>query len=568
MARRRNIKDSAGVTQTVRTNEKFLARFVITDDSVNDETTYDIAANSIVDAHIGAHTSTKITITAKGQLNSTIVYNDQANTFGNFLQIFNVTTDAISINHPTAGKLILQHAASAQPSVRWETGTAAQNIRIVNKAGVLSVDTDSGVDRLTISQVGLLTIANNIIPNTDNAFSLGISTLGWLNIFITGGVYLQKETSLGFGVRDSAIASSSASMMVSPTSTFGNTICYGTAASGIDASVAQRFAIFRDGQIEWGPGGAGARDISLARLSAQVLIAKTLGTNLATAFIVSPVGTPISGETRFEVRENDTGIRSEMRLEFDHTANEYRIFNVAIGGGTLRPLAFFASATESFRIKTDADIQIESARKLWFGTDVDLFRDSPNILKTNDKFFSVGYESASGGLLSKEIQGNIAIQCFNINTITDNSFFNSPNLRFTARYDSNPAVGPITIVEGNLDIFHRMLSITPTSEIVFKIDAIEVLLISNAGVLKPASDIQVADAKNIILGTTTGTKIGTATTQKLGFFGKTPVVQPAAYTPTNVITDRAYDANATTIDELADVLGTVIADLQLLGLVG
>jgi hypothetical protein len=34
------------------------------------------------------------------------------------------------------------------------------------------------------------------------------------------------------------------------------------------------------------------------------------------------------------------------------------------------------------------------------------------------------------------------------------------------------------------------------------------------------------------------------------------------YTPTNVSTDRAYDANATTLDELADVLGTLIADLQ------
>lgn len=35
----------------------------------------------------------------------------------------------------------------------------------------------------------------------------------------------------------------------------------------------------------------------------------------------------------------------------------------------------------------------------------------------------------------------------------------------------------------------------------------------------------IADAKNIILNTTTGTKIGTATTQKLGFFNATPVVQ-------------------------------------------
>ncbi len=38
------------------------------------------------------------------------------------------------------------------------------------------------------------------------------------------------------------------------------------------------------------------------------------------------------------------------------------------------------------------------------------------------------------------------------------------------------------------------------------------------------------------------------------------------YTPTNVTTDRSYDANSTTLDELADVVGTIIADLQTIGL--
>lgn len=42
----------------------------------------------------------------------------------------------------------------------------------------------------------------------------------------------------------------------------------------------------------------------------------------------------------------------------------------------------------------------------------------------------------------------------------------------------------------------------------------------------------------------------------------------AAYTPTNVTTDRAYDANATSVDELADVVGTLISDLQATGLIG
>ncbi len=39
-------------------------------------------------------------------------------------------------------------------------------------------------------------------------------------------------------------------------------------------------------------------------------------------------------------------------------------------------------------------------------------------------------------------------------------------------------------------------------------------------------------------------------------------LESSTYSPTNVTTDRAYDADATTIDELADVLGTLIADLK------
>jgi hypothetical protein len=54
----------------------------------------------------------------------------------------------------------------------------------------------------------------------------------------------------------------------------------------------------------------------------------------------------------------------------------------------------------------------------------------------------------------------------------------------------------------------------------------------------------------------------------VGFYGTTPVVQSAAYTPTNVSTDRSYDANSTTVSELADVLGTLIADLQATGIIG
>lgn len=82
------------------------------------------------------------------------------------------------------------------------------------------------------------------------------------------------------------------------------------------------------------------------------------------------------------------------------------------------------------------------------------------------------------------------------------------------------------------------------------------------------TSILIGEGYNIKTGTTTGSKIGTSSSQKIGFYGATPIVRPSAYTTSNVTTDRTYDANATTLDEVADVLGTLIADLKSLGLIG
>jgi hypothetical protein len=46
------------------------------------------------------------------------------------------------------------------------------------------------------------------------------------------------------------------------------------------------------------------------------------------------------------------------------------------------------------------------------------------------------------------------------------------------------------------------------------------------------------------------------------------VIKSAAYTPTNVTTDRSFDADTVTLPELADVVGTMIADQQAAGILG
>lgn len=51
------------------------------------------------------------------------------------------------------------------------------------------------------------------------------------------------------------------------------------------------------------------------------------------------------------------------------------------------------------------------------------------------------------------------------------------------------------------------------------------------------SALQFIDGKNVVFGTSNGTKLGTGTTQKIGFYGVTPIVQGASVTsPTETLT--------------------------------
>lgn len=77
--------------------------------------------------------------------------------------------------------------------------------------------------------------------------------------------------------------------------------------------------------------------------------------------------------------------------------------------------------------------------------------------------------------------------------------------------------------------------------------------------------LTITDAINIVLGTTTGTKLGTSATQKLGFFGATPVVQP-----TTAVTAATFVANTSgIINDTATfdgyTLGKVVAALRSVG---
>jgi hypothetical protein len=79
-------------------------------------------------------------------------------------------------------------------------------------------------------------------------------------------------------------------------------------------------------------------------------------------------------------------------------------------------------------------------------------------------------------------------------------------------------------------------------------------------------DINLVEGGDLVLGTTTGTKIGTAASQKLAFYGDTPIVQPD-----NLITSAAatHGSGQAVKDDSTFggyTIGQIVTALQTLGL--
>ena len=150
------------------------SRVTITDGGANSTATFDIGSGSIVDAYIGSHTSTKISITNKGQLNSSIVYTDQANSFGDFAQTFK--DNQLKINNPAdTFAYTLVGAAIA----------ANRNVTLPLLTGNDTVVTEAFAQTLTNKTIaaGSNTVSGIVDANIDahTSSKITITTKGQLN---------------------------------------------------------------------------------------------------------------------------------------------------------------------------------------------------------------------------------------------------------------------------------------------------------------------------------------------------------------------------------------------------
>jgi hypothetical protein len=91
--------------------------------------------------------------------------------------------------------------------------------------------------------------------------------------------------------------------------------------------------------------------------------------------------------------------------------------------------------------------------------------------------------------------------------------------------------------------------------------------------IQAIQDIVISDSQNIILNTVTGTKIGTATNQKLSFYNLTPIIQPSSTGQTagstvgvgnNVNDDSTFTGG---VGATAYTIGDMVRHLKNLGLI-
>jgi hypothetical protein len=154
-----------------------------------------ITTNAVADAEIAAHTTTKITTTSKSLLNSTIVYNDQINTYGDFAQQFR------------SGRIRLTNPANTFSYIL--TGTAIAADRIVNLPLLTATDTlvteafpaTLAGKALTTPDINGVDFGDVGINNTNSPYTL-LATTGVLRADATSGaITINLPTAVGIAGR-------------------------------------------------------------------------------------------------------------------------------------------------------------------------------------------------------------------------------------------------------------------------------------------------------------------------------------------------------------------------------
>jgi len=232
--------------------------------------------------------------------------------------------------------------------------------------------------------------------------------------------------------------------------------------------------------------------------------------------------TPIMPNFRAEAVTGGVGF---FQVETSLAGGNYRAF---IGAGTTVPADATGNVFASSAIFTDTDATVDTVARTYINQGTD----------SNARFRAVATYTAAGQLMTPNTNSQVLVYGGTA-SIAGLTFVGAGTN--SGWYSS--AAGVVNLTLGGTERFRFQLASmrwvqgtasTPqhttaadndtgmwleTGVTGFSVDSVEIGRFVSTG-------LQMADAKNFVFNTTTGTKIGTGTTQKIGFWNATPIVQP------------------------------------------
>ncbi len=153
---------------------------IFTNKSIDANGTGNVITN-IGDAETETFTTTKISTLSKGLLNTAIVFNDQANVYGDFLQTFK--DNQIKINSPddADGVTLVNSNQTANRNLTIPVLTGNRNFVVTTEASQITIGTEvtgASTDLTNTADIVLETISNTYASNTIQTFTPDASNAG------------------------------------------------------------------------------------------------------------------------------------------------------------------------------------------------------------------------------------------------------------------------------------------------------------------------------------------------------------------------------------------------------
>jgi hypothetical protein len=428
-----------------------------------------------------------------------------------------------STTAPTNGQLLIGSTGVA-PVAATLTGTANQ-VTVTNGAGSITLALPQSIATASSPQFAGLTLSGTLSA-TLGTISVNTPVVSASATWNAGGVTFQG---ILLNVTDTASAAASTllDLQKATVSQFkvdksGDVTALGTLT--LSALTANSFIY---------SGTAGAVTTTTAPTNGQLLIGSTGAAPVAASLTGTAnqvVVTPGAGSITLALPQS---IATTSSPQFAALG-----LNVAAGAtGTLSLTSSILPALGTITVNTP----VVSATATWNAGGVSFQTFFANITDTASAAASTLIDlqtgSASQFKVDKSGNGTLA-SSLTVSGLTANSFLFSgaAGLLSTTTAPTNgqllvgstgaaPVAATITGTANQITVTNGAGSITLSTPQNINTAATPQFAALGIGAAAGASGITLADANNLILGTTTGTIIGTATTQKLSFFGATPVVQ-------------------------------------------